>query len=144
MVKTVLFTRGWMALAFVGSVLLGGCAGPESEYPPTVPVEGTVTYQGQPLEGALVAFKRTDGKGAVGRTDAGGRFQLTTYTTNDGAEVGSYQVEIVKYEPAPEELPEGVTLPLKPEIPERYGKASTSQLEAEVTADGGSFTFDLK
>lgn len=139
-------SRTWYAagVSIALGMLLTGCGSTESPYPPTVPVDGTVTYQGEPLEGALVTFKRAEGKGAVGRTDAAGHFQLTTYVPNDGAEVGSYQVEIVKYAPQPEGLPDGVTPPLHSEIPERYGKAKTSTLQAEVGTEGGSYMFELK
>lgn len=71
----------------------------------TVPASGTVTYKGQPLEGAAVAFISTNGetgKNANAVTDSQGRFVLQTYAggTNQasGAMPGDYIVTIQKQE----------------------------------------------
>ncbi len=66
----------------VGVVLLAGC----NALPSVVPVSGTVTYHGKPVEGATVTFSRgngdrTKGDVAVGTTDASGRYELTTHFT---------------------------------------------------------------
>jgi len=65
------------------------------------PVKGRVTVKGKPLEGALVTFHPVDeskmGADVVrpnGRTDADGRFILTTYSGGDGAPAGEYRVAI--------------------------------------------------
>ncbi|MBA2113531.1 hypothetical protein [Bremerella alba] len=122
-----------------------GCASEKSNYPPTVPVEGEVLYEGQPLEGAMIMLLRDNGKGAVGRTDAAGHFQLSTFIPNDGAQVDQYQVQIVKYAQHDSELPDGVTPPLKSLIPKRYSNAKSSGLTASVTEDGENFfRFELE
>lgn len=71
----------------------------------TVPASGTVTYKGQPLDGAAVAFISTDtatGKNANAVTDSQGRFVLQTYaggtTQAKGAMPGDYVVTIQKQE----------------------------------------------
>lgn len=87
---------------------------------PTVPVSGSVTLDGKPLEGAAVSFtpvpSNPDGKPANGITDAQGTFQLKTYlggTTGQasGAMPGDYVVMVTKYEassgPAPAGAAEG-------------------------------------
>ncbi len=51
----------------------------------TEPVRGVVMIDGQPVEGATVVFKHVEGRyAAVGQTDAGGNFALTTFEPNDG------------------------------------------------------------
>jgi hypothetical protein len=69
---------------------------------PTYPVEGKLTIGGQPLAGANVAFHRynTDTEKYVsvcdGRTDANGRFQVTTYSRFDGAPAGDFVITVTK------------------------------------------------
>lgn len=62
----------------------------------TIKVEGVVTLDGKPLPGATVSFMPVgEGRPASGRTDADGRFRLTTYRTDDGALPGDYKVVVV-------------------------------------------------
>jgi hypothetical protein len=62
-----------------------------------VPVEGTVTLDGQPLEAAAVLFEPDGGgKPATGTTDAAGNFVLTTIETGDGAVPGANKVAVIK------------------------------------------------
>ena len=71
---------------------------------PTVPVTGTVTYNGKPLDGAQVSFvsKEEGGHGASGTTDAQGRFSMQTYLAGQksvaGAMPGDYGVTVIKRE----------------------------------------------
>jgi hypothetical protein len=67
---------------------------------PVVPVEGTVTFRGKPVKGALVALHPL---GAAHRAAApnpratvqdDGRFRLSTYTHDDGAPEGDYVVTV--------------------------------------------------
>jgi hypothetical protein len=67
--------------------------------PRTFPISGTVTQGGTPVEGAEVTFQPTDGShGAVGITDASGKYTLTTFRSGDGAVAGDYRVTISKYD----------------------------------------------
>lgn len=68
----------------------------------TVPVKGKITFRGQALSGASVAFISQDksGKPASGMTDAQGEYALTTMETPtkiaNGALPGSYKVTVTK------------------------------------------------
>jgi len=68
----------------------------------TVPVSGTVTYNGNPIEGATVTFmQQAEGiRPAGGQTDAQGKFMLKTALggtkMQDGAMEGSFVVTITK------------------------------------------------
>ena len=132
-------------------------------------VTGTVTYQGKPVEGATVAFTpEGQGRAASGRTDASGKFSLTTLNANDGAVPGKYKVAVAKVEnldaaaqitaedmakmvAGGQGAPAGPTPRsgakqggMKHHVPEKYENAETSGLTADVT-DGGpnDFKFDL-
>jgi len=84
------------ALAF-----LVGCSKPSADVGAT-PVTGTVTLDGEPVEGASVAFapQSAGGRAAAGLTDASGHFSLTTVQSGDGAMPGTYLVTISKTEGA--------------------------------------------
>ena len=77
---------------------LAGCGGAGAELPATSPVSGVVTLGGKPVEGAAVRFyleDKTD-RPATGVTGSDGRFKLTTFNTNDGAQPGSHKVTVTK------------------------------------------------
>lgn len=91
---------------FITLVAIVGC-GPGAS---TVPVSGTVTQNGKPVEGATVTFLRGGGdisKGelAIGKTDASGKFELTTHfgskSSAAGAPPGEYKVTVSKAVPPP-------------------------------------------
>lgn len=85
---------------------------------------GTVTLNDQPVPDLVVTFTpqavagSTDpGKSATGRTDAQGKFTLSTYTMEDGAIVGTHQVAVSLDGPNPTppgRLPDNFVLEVKP------------------------------
>ncbi|WLD15387.1 carboxypeptidase-like regulatory domain-containing protein [Planctellipticum variicoloris] len=148
----------WMAIAVVmGLALMAiGCGG--SGRPRLVKVQGKVTLDGQPLEGAQVAllFVTTE-KGKYQRpsratTDPGGAFTPQTYGNDDGLPVGKYKVGVIKREivgnlPAnfSEENPEASNVKYKWTTPREYADPASSGLEVEVTSSGlKPETIDLK
>ncbi len=146
---------GWNVVVFALAVaVLVGCGGTKSEIK-TVPVTGVVTLDGQPVAGATVTFspKSADGRAASGITDQSGRYTLTTAGAGEGAVPGSYAVAITKVaaqQAAPANDPRAAGGNLSPEeakmimgqqraatgavneLPAKYAKADTSQLEATV------------
>jgi hypothetical protein len=127
-------------------VFTAGCgdSGPVPDIIPTVPVSGTLTYNGKPVPSFKVVFSPTDGrKTAMGTTDADGKFTLGTNQPGDGAAVGTHKVTVA-YDPPPE-VDSAVAMPIespakmpKPavEVPAKYTKQETSDLVQEVTDDG--------
>jgi hypothetical protein len=69
---------------------------------PTYAVNGTVTVDGAPAEGAIVVFCPVDPLPEVanlrpaGKTDSSGQFKLTTFDPSDGAPAGQYKI-LVKW-----------------------------------------------
>ena len=80
--------------------LLAGCGGGPNN-PPTQAVTGTVTLDGNPIEGAIITFVPDSGgtgQPAAGKTDAEGKYTLTTFVADDGAVAGSYKIKVSKYQ----------------------------------------------
>jgi hypothetical protein len=71
-----------------------------------VKVRGVVTLDDKPLANATVTFAplHEGGRAANGFTAANGSFQLTTFSTNDGALPGEYKVLVSYEETAPEDV----------------------------------------
>lgn len=152
-------------------LFVAGCS--QGEKLPTVPVTGTVTLDGAPLEGATVAFNNVDGKPANGVTDAQGKFRLKTLLAGqkqaEGALPGDYTVMVTKYENAATSREEGegalgpmaqqkameeakrtgksMQMPGAPKLvtPEKYSNAGTTPFKATVKDSGNDdFKFDMK
>ena len=116
----------------------------------TVPVSGTLTFKGQPLEYYQVIFFPADGvRVAAGVTDANGKFSLGTNDGGDGAPSGICKVAVNFVGPPttdaggneqiiddPSKLPKP-----KVKIPSKYNDPEKSGLIQEVPATGLS---DLK
>ncbi len=157
----------WCVLgALVTASLLGGCGKPKGTA--VVPVSGTVTFDGKPIEGAVVMFVPVDkGETASGATDTQGKFTLNTASaTTPGAVPGSYKVSVTKtsigakvaapvmtQEESMKQAMEyvkggfnkmGKKPEIKDELPAKYGSPDTSGLTAQVKDSGGNeFTFAL-
>jgi len=72
--------------------VLAGCG--DTRGPQLGAVCGRVTRDGRPLQGATVLFKAPGAPGAIGTTDAHGRYDLTYIGKYPGAVVGKNDVSI--------------------------------------------------
>jgi len=162
------FWFSWVVCGLAAAVL-AGCGGGELD---VVPATGTVTLDGQPVEGATVTFvpQDADGRTATGTTDQSGKFVLQTAGAGEGALPGKYKVTVSKVAVGAAAGTEATTeeqgmqqvmqqmqgardpaaqlskpLQEQDQLPARYKSADTSGLEAEVKAgEDNNFTFDLK
>jgi hypothetical protein len=119
-----------------------GCGAGESAN--LAPAGGVITYRGKPLPDVNVVFMPRSGAPATGLTDSEGRFELMTLD-QPGAVVGAHQVTITPNQ-GPIEMPLPGQPPAKPKsaVPQKYTRAETSGLTAEVKAgEGNQFEFDL-
>jgi hypothetical protein len=110
----------------------------------TVPVSGTLTYQGQPLESFRVSFYPEQGdRASSGLTDASGKFTIGTNKEGDGAPVGNYRVVVAFAPPTADDntadmpIDDPSKLP-KPKIkvPAKYSNPEKSGLTQEVPKGG--------
>jgi hypothetical protein len=122
------------------------CTGKENENPPTYKVVGKVTYQGKPVSDATLIFKKLDqSRGAVGETDSDGQFRLTTYSLDDGAPSGDYQVSIMCYEKPKLNASEAEMYHLKNKLPAKFEDPKKSGLTAKVAENNQNVVnFELK
>jgi hypothetical protein len=126
--------RSLGSLAVVAVMLgIAGCSR-ESPRVPTYPVEGQVLLNGKPPVGAqVVLHARNNPGGAVlrptGQVDTTGKFTLTTYTANDGAPVGDYDVTVEWWVAQKDR-------PAANQLPPRYRQPQRSGLQAKISADG--------
>ncbi len=144
---------------FVCAAALVAMTGCGSGDPSVNFVQGTVTFDGKPLDNATVVFSPVEGSGgrpATGKTNSSGVYKLTDMQatgTDGGAAAGEYRVAITKVlegslvegpgedaegadDAAEDEGAGSATAPLlmKSEIPESYGRADTSGLTATVAS----------
>jgi hypothetical protein len=115
--------------------------------PAVVFVEGVVRMDGQPLEGASVAFTPVEAKGelpAAGFTDSSGRFVLSARGAGlgRGTTVGDYIV-IVKKEVVPPGQEEALDPVVELQTAKQYLQKETSPLRATVKQGRNRFEFDL-
>lgn len=131
----------------LSSFLLCGCG---DGRPSLVVAAGTITLNGEPLEGATVGFQPMDIEGyqrpSVATTDSTGGFVVGTYGSGDGIPQGTYRVTVRKTEivgKLPDDFnPEAPTaettrpVKMKSVVPMIYASAEESELTVTVTADG--------
>lgn len=124
----------FVLLLFTGA----GCAGKD----PLVPVRGRITLDGKPLKDVIVTFTPigdTRGNGALGGTDADGRFTLTDVRGSAGAVVGEYKVSLY---PAPassrRDDPADVVSKGGLGVPAIYLDLNNTPLRATIPPGGGT------
>lgn len=132
----------WITVA-VAIGLSNGCgqAGPK-----LYPVSGTVTFGGEPVTGATITLHSDHSPRLVtGRSDAQGRFQLSTFEEGDGAIAGEYIVTVTKYEVAtplatsPTSMDQAATsrtrVKVESSLPAQFSTPTTSPLRCTVSDD---------
>lgn len=150
-------TLGVVVLCALSSAA-AGCSSGET-FPETVPVTGTVKYQGKPVEGAEVVFATSEegGRSASGQTDNQGRFSLKTYFTPGhqpaGAVPGTYTITVTKLEGGsqPDNPPDMRAMMQSGKVqglpqntlPKQYAEAGSSPLK-ETVKEGETNDFALE
>ena len=76
----------------IAAMLAAGC-GPRG--PEIVPIEGTVTHNGEPVPNLRIYFMPTDGRPSWAISDASGHFVLDYDPEHRGAKVGTHTVWIL-------------------------------------------------
>jgi hypothetical protein len=124
--------RSWKLLSLVSLACLfvTGCS--QGDRPPLGYVQGTVTIDGEPLGGAIIAFMPEKGRPATATTDEKGAYRIQYTDGVAGSKVGSNS--IVFYPP-----PSGG---LSHPIPAKY--LNISDLKVDVQSGRNTFDFDLE
>lgn len=105
-------------------------------------VEGVVTLDGDPVEGATVRFYPVvDGRGSSGKTDANGHYELRYTRSADGAIVGEHRVTVSTRVIADNYDPENKVEGRAETMPKKYLDRKKTELTA--TVESGSNTIDL-
>jgi hypothetical protein len=116
-----------------------------------VPASGTVTLDGEPVEGVTVTFipeGDVGGRGGYGVSDSQGNFSLQASPEVEGIPPGKYQVIFRKLRmpdgsPIPSDMMAADAEPVNL-MPEKYGSIDGAYVMAEVPTVGGeSLQFDL-
>jgi hypothetical protein len=145
-------------VATIGLMFFGGCStSPQMDYSGVklLSVSGTITLDGEPLEGAVVTFEE-DGTFSFGQTDSGGDYTLQFDTETNGCTPGTKLVRISTTRKITglntEEEGGGGETSDEPgqsgdggsaeKVPACYHK--DSKLTVEVSSSKTSFDFDLK
>ena len=77
----------------VPALLTVGC----TDNPPTAPVSGTITRNGQAVtSGRVLLLPRGGGKQAIGTIADDGKFTVTTFSSGDGALIGNHHAVVLK------------------------------------------------
>jgi len=141
------------SLVFVVSGCGEGVDKSKAGRPATVNAKGSVTFNGKPLDGAVIVLapKKSGGVAASGISDANGNFDLQAFPPDSGAVPGDYHVIITKMSTPPQTLHEGGSdgsIPGAPSvslIPKKYGRPDQSKLSVNIPDSGTeSLKFELK
>lgn len=121
---------GFLTLAL--SPLLVGCGADDN----MAYVEGTVTVDGEPIEGVEITFEPQEPGGApsLGITDSSGHYEAMFTADRKGAQIGKHTVRI-----SATQYDENTNETVLAEIPPEYGDESTLEFEVEP----GKNTFDV-
>jgi hypothetical protein len=137
----------WCAVLMTAVWTLG-CSGGG----PALPVNGIVTIDDKPLDGATVTFYGETGAGGFARTGTDGKFVITGMKGQDGLPPGSYKVTVSKMNAAdgseidPSDPAVGAVteVDVKNDLPPVYSDPSQTILKYSVTGDGKPIEIKLE
>lgn len=127
-------------LLAVGIASLVGC---KDDGPKLGTVSGIVTLEGEPVEGALIEFMPSTGRGSISpqRTGSDGYYELQYVVDRKGALIGKHQVQITtSYDD--KDVETGVNTRIKERLPAWYS-GPTSVLEFDVQEGENEANFEL-
>jgi hypothetical protein len=131
----------WLVVVLI-SLVLSGCRKPSLE---TVPVYGTITYQGKPVPYGVVKFQPADatrGRSALAFIAADGTYDVRTLKDARGLVPGEYRVTVVVEKPS--ELKDE-TRPSQPSAAASGGslRVVRSGIKLAVDPAAGKKVFDI-
>jgi hypothetical protein len=132
--------RATLAACATLMLAAAGCSGKvEAERVPVYPVEGAITFKGQPMPGAFIVLhpKTPNEKAPASRAEVTneGSLRVSTYNAGDGAPEGEY-VLTVQWNKLVKNGSDVVAGPNV--IPSKYSKPETSGIVVHVAAGPNS------
>lgn len=129
-----------IVLCGLGVASLNGCGGSSTAKGPTGTVEGTVTFDGQPVAAGIVRlYSPNSGESGSTTVGEGGKFTLT-----EPLRVGTYKAIVTP----PQEPPPEIGKPYEPKtydnIPEKYRSELTSDITVEIKAGDNPITVAMQ
>lgn len=130
-----------LAVVTVGLV---GCGGGG---PPRAAVQGSVTWQGKPVENGTINFISTGTGGSASATIVGGKYQLSTA---EGAPLGTNRVEVFGFnnlgsrEAGPPHPPGTMIEATEQFIPSEYNNASKQTVEIQAGENNIDLALPIK
>lgn len=122
---------------------ISGCGGSQAGMPPLGQVNGRITLDDQPLDGAEVIFQPADGRPSVGKSDSSGHYKMAYTMDVNGAMVGAHKVTITSARTASGgEGGQPLVASRKEILPVKYH--TKSELTADVKKGSNTIDFALK
>lgn len=137
-IKSSVVSRSFACLALLTMTSCGDRSGLN-----LATVQGTVTYNGKPVDHGQVVFIPTEGVGgpsAVGEINSNGSYRMKT-ADFQGAAVGRHKVTVHSRRPLRPEEEKSLIIP-ELLIPERYANEVDTPLAIDV--ESGDNTFDIE
>jgi hypothetical protein len=125
-----------LPLLLITAGVSAGCGAPTVSYS-MIPVEGAITFEGEPLANAEVMFDSPDGPRGFGTTDENGRFTVTTRQFGAGLPAGRYRVLVTGSEKTRVRGSGKVV-----RVATAYGESGVGRVSIDASA--GPLSFDLK
>jgi len=129
----------------VALVCVLGCS---QQYPATSPVTGVLTVDGVPYPNVVITYaSKTGNPSAIGKTDAEGKYTLTSFKPKDGAMPGECVVLLI---PDDLQIGEGsqslkeLAIAQKSKIHFRYFEKDTSDLTVRVDPGQNNHVLEIK
>jgi hypothetical protein len=133
--------------------LMVGCG---ERLPPTAAVHGKVTVGGRAVGSGQITFLPVEGRPATATINPDGSYRLTTFRPNDGAVLGKHKVTIQATRITGVDQPKSFEEELQNVgksspgnsavqwiVPEKYARAESTPLTADVKAGENAIDFDL-
>lgn len=126
---------------------IAGCGSKGYEGAKRYPLSGTVTFNGEPVDGGIIRFigeSGTDKERPAGGVISGGKYEIPE---GQGVNAGTYQVEIRWSKPTGKKIKDtgdtGEMIDVTQQvIPSKFNEVT--ELRAEVSGTSTTFDFDIK
>jgi hypothetical protein len=145
MVKPTLMSFRTLLVPIVAALTVTGCGSRAN----LAPITGRVTLEGKPVPNMIINFTplgETGGNGALGHTDADGRFKLLDARGETGAHVGEYKISFYPGASRTQQTDPAldvVSVPSRGGLPPIYLDPNQTPLRATVPRGGGTVELTL-